>query len=889
MDIKKGLFFLLPFILLANSHYRKHNVSFADSVIFPHPLDLVQPVWVTPNSREIEKRVFLPDSLSGMAGASILCYNWIDNKFYVGGADYPGIVVIDGNTNRKIARIFTNYPPLGCSSQSDSLRSSIGWQTTLFNPSTDRIYFAVRETILVIDGRTNQIIKKIGNNPYQVGRFLLNNRLNKIYCYLWHPESLASQGVGVQVFDASNDTLIKYLPLHDVYNFALDTIDNKLYATVFFKRDNNVAVIDCVSDSITKYISFVPPGIQPEDTFITYLTPDWSATSNKLYVPVVIYRSPIPAESSYICVVNCTNDSVVRYIGFSVSPFGTTGNAHLRWTSRHNKLYVSSSHFNSPPPNHIAVVDCFNDSIIKKIYIGDSIPADLIWDSIYNKIYAPIHGVARTFVVDGESDTIINRMDYTTGYILRNFQNGLLYMPRGIFVTLFDGRTMRIVDKIPTGIRPGHLVFNEAANKIYSLNRYPAGFTVIDGATQSIIKQIEISRPMVPYISDDSPIDACFSPTSNKIYWPLLIGYYSPGLDSFGIGIIDCRNDSLIKIKSLRTPSNLYSFVYNPNNNSIYITNDARDSLTIFDCNTDSVIKKTHFPQGLSQLWAHNPVNNKMYGESWANNSVLIINCSNDSVKYLSNRGAGPFVYNSLSNSVYFNKRRFLMNVDGATDSVIDSIYTGRVGAMKLHYNRLNNCIYYQYRDTFIVIDCALDSIVATIPLTFCSARDWIAIDSLRNRLWVVNQHCDTALVIDGITHQIVERLVITPAYDLFWNRTNDRIYTSHTGAFISVINSEVGIGEELTKTAIALSLNVSPNPCRRNIRIDFYLSVQENVSMKVFDVIGRKVSSLLNNKILASGYHNYFWNTKNVAQGVYFIHFNSGKRASVRKVVVVK
>lgn len=52
----------------------------------------------------LETTIYLPDSLSGIAYPLVFTYNPTNNKIYVGGdGDY--VIVIDGATNQKIAKI----------------------------------------------------------------------------------------------------------------------------------------------------------------------------------------------------------------------------------------------------------------------------------------------------------------------------------------------------------------------------------------------------------------------------------------------------------------------------------------------------------------------------------------------------------------------------------------------------------------------------------------------------------------------------------------------------------------------------------------------------------------------------------------------------------------
>uniref|UniRef100_A0A7V5XZR8 YncE family protein n=1 Tax=candidate division WOR-3 bacterium TaxID=2052148 RepID=A0A7V5XZR8_UNCW3 len=56
-------------------------------------------------SQWLETTIYLSDSFSGMTYPQAFTYNTTNNKIYVGGEEGNCVIVIDGETNQKIARI----------------------------------------------------------------------------------------------------------------------------------------------------------------------------------------------------------------------------------------------------------------------------------------------------------------------------------------------------------------------------------------------------------------------------------------------------------------------------------------------------------------------------------------------------------------------------------------------------------------------------------------------------------------------------------------------------------------------------------------------------------------------------------------------------------------
>jgi hypothetical protein len=83
------------------------------------------------------------------------------------------------------------------------------------------------------------------------------------------------------------------------------------------------------------------------------------------------------------------------------------------------------------------------------------------------------------------------------------------------------------------------------------------------------------------------------------------------------------------------------------------------------------------------------------------------------------------------------------------------------------------------------------------------------------------------------------------------------------------------------------------PNPFNPTTRITFSLAVDSRVSLKIFDVLGQEVSSLVNQN-LTQGVHTYNFNAAGINSGVYFYKLeatgvNGNEFVDVKKMILVK
>lgn len=79
------------------------------------------------------------------------------------------------------------------------------------------------------------------------------------------------------------------------------------------------------------------------------------------------------------------------------------------------------------------------------------------------------------------------------------------------------------------------------------------------------------------------------------------------------------------------------------------------------------------------------------------------------------------------------------------------------------------------------------------------------------------------------------------------------------------------------------------PNPFNPSTTIKFDLPKDANVTIKIYDIIGRVVATLVNNELKKAGSYDITWNASNYATGVYFYRIEAGSFVSSKKMVLLK
>ncbi len=105
--------------------------------------------------------------------------------------------------------------------------------------------------------------------------------------------------------------------------------------------------------------------------------------------------------------------------------------------------------------------------------------------------------------------------------------------------------------------------------------------------------------------------------------------------------------------------------------------------------------------------------------------------------------------------------------------------------------------------------------------------------------------------------------------------------------------NSELQIEENLL-IPIAYKLHQNyPNPFNPLTKIRYELPENDLVSINIYDMMGRKIKSLVNSK-QTSGYHTIYWDATNekgegVSAGMYIFTIQAGKFSSFKKMILLK
>jgi hypothetical protein len=91
-----------------------------------------------------------------------------------------------------------------------------------------------------------------------------------------------------------------------------------------------------------------------------------------------------------------------------------------------------------------------------------------------------------------------------------------------------------------------------------------------------------------------------------------------------------------------------------------------------------------------------------------------------------------------------------------------------------------------------------------------------------------------------------------------------------------------------ISKKSFGLEQNY-PNPFNPSTTIRFSVAEQSTVTLKVYDMLGREVSTLLNNQSFNAGNHSVSFDASKLASGVYVYTLRAGNNVESKKLTLMK
>ncbi|TFH02065.1 MAG: T9SS type A sorting domain-containing protein [Calditrichales bacterium] len=140
----------------------------------------------------------------------------------------------------------------------------------------------------------------------------------------------------------------------------------------------------------------------------------------------------------------------------------------------------------------------------------------------------------------------------------------------------------------------------------------------------------------------------------------------------------------------------------------------------------------------------------------------------------------------------------------------------------------------------------------------------------------------------DGVGYAwSVDYLNLTTFQNLVTGHINNGFKPIVLDVYDNEVTSPVMEDADNQPTRFSLRQNY-PNPFNPSTQIDFQLAKSEFVTLKVFNVLGEEIATLLSAS-LPSGSHSYEWDASGQTSGVYYYQLIAGDFSEVKKMILLR
>jgi hypothetical protein len=123
--------------------------------------------------------------------------------------------------------------------------------------------------------------------------------------------------------------------------------------------------------------------------------------------------------------------------------------------------------------------------------------------------------------------------------------------------------------------------------------------------------------------------------------------------------------------------------------------------------------------------------------------------------------------------------------------------------------------------------------------------------------------------------------------YYISANTAGDSVYVYHVRAYVSFGPTDVRKPMELVPSSTVLEQNF-PNPFNPSTTIKFTIAARQFVTLKVYDILGKEVASIVN-EVLPAGTYSRTWNAASMPSGMYFSILKAGGVTETKRIVLAK
>lgn len=127
--------------------------------------------------------------------------------------------------------------------------------------------------------------------------------------------------------------------------------------------------------------------------------------------------------------------------------------------------------------------------------------------------------------------------------------------------------------------------------------------------------------------------------------------------------------------------------------------------------------------------------------------------------------------------------------------------------------------------------------------------------------------------------------------YLKFLGAGTDQLFRINWFRFLSEYDTPTSVDNPSGETGVIRKFQLRqnyPNPFNPTTNISFYIPKDSRVSLKVFDILGKEIATIVDQDI-ERGEHNYEWNASEFVSGIYFYRITAEDFSDTYKMVLLK
>ena len=787
----------------------------------------------------LEKRLWLPDSITGVWGSDRVLFNPINHHAYIGGPDADGLQIFDYTTRTKVGFVDSVYELSGM----------------FLCPDRQRVVVleAVQGRVYTLDALTDSLLGfvEVGDEP---ACGVYNPMQHKAYVGLRNTAALL-------VFDPGPDTLMGRIELTDeVIRIAYDSATNRVFGMASDGSTHGIKVIDCAGDTLVGVLPTV-------DNYCYDLA--FNPAARRLYCLGNSFTTGLSEVWVYDVDSLALLDTIVMPESWS-----SVGNGRLLLNPATNRLYVANSYFSrrhrtDDPADSLAVIDCATNTLSGFVAFPEgSQIGNTSLNRTDDKVYVCFSGVDSVAVL-GAPDSITGwvRTGAPTSCAGWNPANDELLMPDdNDMLSVVSGADDSIIARVDyRSFSPYSLKWVAAGDKLYVLG--DNGIMAV-GPQNSILKW----TPGVWTL----PVEPAYAAELNRLYFGDQDGH---------VYAYDCGSDSIVRTVPLPVAPHYAPFLV-PDRHKLYWP--GLDSLSVYDIYADSVVGVR---AGFGTQFTYNPRTGLVIGTDPNTAGITVVDPDRDSVVARIHCAAAvsSSALNTSDNEFYFviaGDPCFVFVLDCATGAVDDTIHMPDNSNRLCWYEPLDK-LYVMGDTTASVVDCRSHAVTRTMRIA--SYPTYTSVFAGRNdKLWAIGH--DSITVIQCRADSVVWTYPYAGDYfpNVEWNPVDNRVYEAQFGRLWVFRDEMTGLEAEAADVPVRFSLRPLSNPAVGTVRFECGLPGVEPGLLRGFDATGRQVWT----GTVIAGERVVVWpgtdrQGRQVSSGVYLARLEAGIRSATAKVVL--